>query len=180
MRVFIAINLPEEVKQELEKVKQEIIDSFPQGEGDRVGKWVKKENLHITLLFIGEVKDEKISEICDRVKTAVAQWQSFEVKINKVCYDAVSGGVPRLIWAELEKNKDLECIASSLGNKNFKGHITLARIKQWVWQRIEPEERPEIDRGVGLEFKVESVDVMESKLKRAGPEYNILESIKLK
>ena len=56
---------------------------------------------------------------------------------------------------------------------------TLARIKQWVWKRIEPDERPDVERDLDLSFEVGSIDIMESKLKRSGPEYILLKSIKL-
>jgi 2'-5' RNA ligase len=41
---------------------------------------------------------------------------------------------------------------------------------------IEPEERPEINESIDLAFTVESIEVMESVLKRGGPQYSIIES----
>lgn len=178
-RIFIAINLPEQVKDELEKAKQEIIESFPEEVGKRVGKWARKENLHVTLLFIGSVKDEKVLEVLSRTKQAVNGSKPFVVELDKIVYGAVNRGVPRLIWAEIKHNKDLARLADKLGSKRFRGHITLARVRQWVFKQIEPEERPEIERELDLSFEVKSVDIMESALKRTGAEYKILESIKL-
>lgn len=179
-RIFMAINLPERIKQDLEEVKQGIINLFDMGVGEQVAKWVKKENMHITMQFIGEVKKEQIDQIIKNVEQKVASWQKFKVKIGKVSYGAMNRGVPRLIWANINTNKDLECIANILGNDNFKGHITLARVKQWVWKKIEPDERPDIEQSLDIEFEVESIDIMESKLSRTGPEYKILKSILLK
>jgi 2'-5' RNA ligase len=61
-------------------------------------------------------------------------------------------------------------------NKGFVLHITLARIREWEWKKIEPEERPEINEELDLIFTVESIEVMESELKRGGPEYTVIES----
>ena len=55
-------------------------------------------------------------------------------------------------------------------------HITLGRIRQWEFRKIEPEERPEVDEEINLSFSVETIELMESKLKKTGPEYLVLES----
>ena len=199
-RIFIAINLPEQVKSALYAIEKEIQGSFPEEAGRGVAKWVKPENLHITLLFIGEVREEKIEEICEKVKQTAAQSQPFKIQLKKACYGAVSrgparnaspassakrsfagwrsdaGGVPRLIWAKIENNKSLKQITKSLGNQTFKPHITLARIKQWAWKNIEPDEQPNIEQNLDIAFEAKSIEVIESKLKPKGPEYNILKS----
>ena len=61
----------------------------------------------------------------------------------------------------------------------FISHITLARIKEWVWKGIEPEEQPDIEKEFALEIKVCSIDLMESRLRRSGPEYIALQSFPL-
>ncbi len=183
-RVFVAINLTDGVRDKLEEVKRELIDSFDmaveEGAGNQVAKWVKKDNLHITMQFIGEVDNKQIMEGVRLLpEKKIAGWQKFKVKIGCVSYGAKDKGVPRLIWAEIDGNKDLECIAQMLGNKNFKPHITLGRVRQWVWKKIDPEERPNIEQDLSIEFEVKSIDLMESKLSRTGPSYKILKSIKL-
>lgn len=191
-RIFIAVNLPLEIKKQLAELEETIKSAFPDEIRDRVAKWVRPENLHITLLFIGEVRDEELIQIIETVRAAVRGWQSFEVKFKKVCYGPAKAMPPRLIWLETERNKDLECLAESLGqamlkngilrqleNRPFAGHITLARLNVWVWRKIEPEERPEITQELNRAFPVNSIDIMESALKRTGPEYIILKSEKL-
>ena len=65
-------------------------------------------------------------------------------------------------------------------NHSFKPHVTLARIREWEFRRIELEERPLVEEDISLDFEVNSVEIMESELKRGGPEYVVLESIPLK
>ena len=55
----------------------------------------------------------------------------------------------------------------------------MARIKEWEWRAIEPEERPEVNEAIDLIFTVESIDIMESELTRQGPRYTIIESYQL-
>jgi len=90
---------------------------------------------------------------------------------------------------ELEKEKELlklvgnlqkELFAAGILGKDdkreFSPHITLARINAWLWRQIEPEERPEIEKDIFLNFPIKSIEIMESKLKKGGPVYTILES----
>jgi len=63
--------------------------------------------------------------------------------------------------------------------RKFSPHITLGRIKQWEWRRIEPEEIPAVEKDINLSFSVNSIKIMESVLKRKGPEYTILETYNL-
>ncbi len=59
-------------------------------------------------------------------------------------------------------------------------HITLARIQEWEWKKIEPEERPEVNENIDFIFTVESIEVMESVFKKGGSKYTIIESHNLK
>ena len=183
-RIFIAINLPENIKKTFLNYQAGLFD-FPI-------KWTKKENMHITLIFIGYVKDENIPKICEAVKQACAQHKSFKINLNEICYGPPQKLPPRMIWAKGETLKELinlktdlekSLIKSEIGfiedNKNFHTHITLGRIKAWEWKRIEPEERPDIIQETDLDFEVNSIEVMESTLKRTGAEYNQLLSVKL-
>jgi 2'-5' RNA ligase len=97
-----------------------------------------------------------------------------------------------MIWAVGEKSDNLKVFKEDLLEylkeeirfkpevRGFAPHITLARIKEWQYRQIEPEERPEINEEINLIFTVESVEIMESELTRGGPVYTILESCPLK
>ena len=161
-RVFIAINLPEDIKKKLAGYKER----WP----ELPIRWTKPENLHITLDFIGYVADEELVEICEKTKEIADEHNAFEVKLTQICYGPTDKKPPRMIWAIGEKIKEL----------NLSPHITLGRIRKWEWQRIEPEERPNVDEEIDLSFSVDSIELMESVLKRGGPEYTILESYNLK
>ena len=97
-----------------------------------------------------------------------------------------------MIWASGEKSKEISLFKnhlqeSLLESVNFKPegreftpHITLARLKEWQLKAINPEEQPEISEDINLLFTVESIEVMESVMKKGGPAYEILESCELK
>ena len=191
-RIFIAINLPEKIKTELENLEKEIANLFPPEVSRGMIRWVKKENLHLTLLFIGAVKDEEIPQISQIVKKITQTQKPFSLRFEKLCYGPPKKMPPRLIWLDLEKKPELLTLAEKLKKgvgdsgilkkiekREFSPHITLGRIRTWQWRKIEPEERPEIEREISLDFEVKSIEVMESILKRTGAEYRVLESVKL-
>lgn len=191
-RLFIAINLSDEIKQKLARTEQEIAGLFDQEIRSKLFKWVSKDNLHLTLLFLGAVEEAKLGQLCEIVKRVGEGQKPFAIKFNKICYGPPKIKPPRLIWLEIEKNQELlnlaEAIKKRVGEsgilrkieqRDFSPHITLARIRTWLWRQIEPEERPEVEREPSLGFEVKSVEIMESQLKRAEAEYSVLKSFNL-
>lgn len=183
-RIFIAVNLPEKIKKDLY--------SYSRKWPELPVRWTKSENLHITLEFLGYVSPDEIREIAKIAEETAARHSSFEIKLNKICYGPPDKMPPRMIWAEGEKSKELGALKEDLqqslssarlgsesGERVFKPHITLGRVRAWDFRKIEPEERPEVDEDISLNFNIESVEVMESKLGRGGPEYFVLESCRL-
>lgn len=183
-RVFVAINLPEETKREL--------FSYSEKWPELPAKWTSKDNLHITLEFLGSLTDEELGEVCVTVKEVAEMNECFSLNINKILYGPPKKNPPRMVWAEGEKSKELSQLKNDLQKsllekvrfapeeRTFAPHITLARISAWGLKEMQQEEMPEINESTELVFTVESIEVMESVLKRGGPVYTILESHNLK
>jgi 2'-5' RNA ligase len=183
-RVFIAINLPENLKEKLAKFEK----NFP----ELPAKWVKKENLHLTLVFLGYLKDFHLEKVKEVVKEVGKNFSPFFVSLKRVCFGPPKTSPPRLVWVELEKNEVLEDLVKKLQEKlkenkipfvveerEFLPHITLARIRKWEFQRMDLEERPRINEIIKESFEVKSIEIMESHLKRSGAEYTPLYSVEL-
>ncbi len=194
-RIFIAINFPQEIKRQLLSIQREINSLFSfwqaenEGKSSQIFKWTKAENLHLTLFFLGYLKEGEILNISEAVQKTASKTPPFILEIKNIAYGPLEKkDSPRMIWAICRpsheiKNlfEDLEKEFSALGlreseNHKFSPHITLARIRQWLWQRIEPEERPQIEKEINLSLPVQSIEIMESKLKRIGPDYTIIKS----
>ena len=186
-RVFIAINLPKNIR--------ERISSYQKGIGHFPIKWVKEDSLHITLIFLGYLKDEEVARICEITREFTLRAEPFSIELNKIGYGPAGKMPPRMIWLSGEKSQELANFRASLeneifsafgknysegGTKQFSPHITLGRIRQWEWRRIDPDEMPQVEEEVSLDFEARSIEVMESHLKRGGSEYVILESCPLK
>lgn len=194
-RIFIAINLPENVKKKLQEYQRKWVD-LPV-------RFTKKDSLHLTILFIGYVNDEQTLEVCRNIRTIGKKHLPFELCFNRICLGP-PGKSPRLIWLEGEKNealinlkRDIEGIMALGQNdsrafaeiekelKIFIPHITLARIRQIEWRKLEIS--PQINKDISISVPVNSIEVMESPLKpsfakaskgrRGGAEYLVLESV---
>jgi RNA 2',3'-cyclic 3'-phosphodiesterase len=171
-RAFVAIDLPKDVKEKLREKQEELKNLF---EGDAV-KWVKEENLHITLLFLGVVKDkEKTVEELSKIKE-----KPFLVELQDLLYFPEDKKDAKMIWVKVE-SQDLKSLAEKIGGSSeITPHITLGRIRRWEWQKISLELTPEIQEHLGLSFKVDSFFLIESKTRRTGPDYDIIKEFKLK
>lgn len=185
-RIFIAINLPEKIRNQLVNYQKK----WP----ELPIRWTKKDNLHITLVFIGYVKDEEIPEICQIVEEIAGKNNIFTISLNKIVYAPPKKMPPRMVWVSGEKSEQLtklqrasenSLLASPLrgdikqGKRLYSPHVTLGRIKRWDFKQLEIEERPNINEDVSFSFEVNSIEIMESQLKRTGAEYTVLESVPL-
>lgn len=182
-RIFIAINLSENVKDKFQEYQRKWAD-LPV-------RWTKRNSLHLTLVFIGYVSDEEMAQICKITREAARKHEPFNIEFERIILGP-PGKPARMIWVEgkfseeLAKFKnDLENALMNSGNsgfrdvetRGFRPHITLARIRQFEWREL--PEKPVIDEKISIIVPIDSVDVMESELKRDGAEYTVLESAPL-
>jgi len=170
-RVFIAIDLPDDIKDGILEVlsiwKNKL--KFPI-------RWIKPENWHLTLVFLGYQQIEDIKLIEEKIKPIVSTFKNFEINLDKIIYGP-PGKPPRMIWVKAqspEYNVLKESIESGLIKAGIKfkkeirspnPHLTLARFQESI--RIFPEINTQVD----LSFKVEKIVLMESQLKSSGAEY---------
>jgi 2'-5' RNA ligase len=183
-RIFLAINLPENVKRKLLTFKEKY-QEIP-------AKWVRAENLHVTLLFLGNLDDNQLTQAIKIVQEVCEKQKPFVINFKKACFSQSQSGIPRMVWVEGEGDATLFSLQKKLEakifnldsfkykekeNRSFFFHVTLARIRQWEFQKL--EEIPEINESLNLRFEVNTIEIMESELKKGGPEYTVLDSFEL-
>jgi 2'-5' RNA ligase len=154
-------------------------------------KWTPEENIHITLVFLGDMNDVQVGEICMIAKEVASKHSAIDIALNHVGYGPDNKVPPKMVWASGEKNPALSALKKELEEallekvhfvpekRGFSPHVTLARITAFAWRAIEPEERPEVNELTDLLFTAESIEVMESEMGKGGPHYTIIESIQL-
>mgnify|MGYP001083213887 CR=1 FL=1 len=176
-RIFIAIPIPEKIKDDLLSFKEDF-SYLP-------AKWVKKENIHLTLFFLGYLKnEEKIKKVMEITQKICQHQLSFFLSAQKV--EFFPKNKPRLLWVRLNfsdelfslrKKMEKEFLINSIPfeKENFLPHITLARIKQWQLRTLE-EPVSLSEKQIDFSFEVSLLEVIESKLKPQGPDYFLLKS----
>lgn len=182
-RLFIAVNLPENVKNNLFKFREK----WPELERGTIN-WVKTQNLHITLAFLGYQTDDEMYEICQIMQQVGKRHEPFFVKLERIITGPPKA-TPRMFWAEGEKSEKLADLQKDLEetiagrvyfkqeNRAYRSHITLARFKYEAAKKV--KERGKVDEPLNNQIPVERIDLMQSILKRIGPEYTVLESVEL-
>jgi len=187
-RIFISIGLPESVKNKLVSYQEEISNSFMHFNDFCPVKWTKKHNLHITLFFVGYVELDELVQVFEAVEKIVKNHNSFKIDLKSISYGPKEKS-PKMVWANGENSPELGKLQAELEKElldvrqpdnSFIPHITLGRIVQWQFKKIEPEERPDISKDISLSLNVDSIEIMESELKKGGAHYIVLKSIPLK
>lgn len=172
MRVFISLELPDEVKKNIDKSIAELKKT------EAKVKWVKAENLHITLKFLGELKQENFEGITKAAEKA-AGFGSFKIKFQNL------GSFPGIVWVGTDEeggdslcklakvlDQALEKIGFEKEKREFKAHITVGRIKKG--------KMPKVDKGQNFgEALVDRICIMKSTLTPKGPVYEKLKEVKL-
>ncbi len=176
-KIFISINISPKIKKRL-FLATEKWRSFPV-------KWIKENNLHITLFFLGYIETESIPEICQKVREVCEGKDVFDLDFLKIEL-APDISDPQYIWASGEQSEELknihEEIEKSLGifsssRKIFCPHITLGRLRKKKWMEL--EKKPEISEASSFSIPVESIDIMASDFGEGDSEYSIIESCPL-
>jgi 2'-5' RNA ligase len=184
-RLFIAVNLPEKIKNRLAPCQ----NNWP----ELPAKWTKPENLHITLLFLGNVAEQDIPAALEIVKNAAQKYPPMNLKLAKITYGPPQKIPPRMVWIMAEKNETLTSLKKDIEqelidqnvhfqieDRGFVPHITFAGLNNFELRQIEPEEVPQIDEEINFDFEAKTIELMESHAKKAGAEYDVLGSFELK
>ena len=185
IRVFVAININLEIREYLSSLRNSI--DIPQSKI----KWVGKNNLHITLKFLGYQPPEKIKLISSGLKEISHKHNSFKIKISPYMGVFPNYKMPRIIWVgigegtnELKKlYNSVEIILFKKGfereSKEFSGHITIGRIKYFKKGNNLNNILEKIDIKT-MSQKIKSIELMKSNLTPKGPIYSVLEKYPLK
>lgn len=173
-RLFVAVELPDELRSRVHSLAGELTE-------DGV-KPVEEHNIHLTLKFLGDVPEEKVAEVKERLEGV--KFKSFGCRVAGV------GVFPsldyiRVVWAGLECGEMLKLAAevekalSGIGKREdrpFSSHVTIARVKRKIDVKDFLEKHGGEDFG---EFKVSEFVLMQSELGRNGPKYTPLKRFTL-
>lgn len=134
LRLFVGVDLPDDIKDKLGAVEDELNTFVPSG------KWIRRENLHLTLKFLGYCEEERVEEINEKIRKVAQERQTFDFRLH------ILGAFPslkraRILWAGINEGatefqtvqEEIDKVLLELGfapeERKFHPHITLARLK---------------------------------------------------
>src|ERR1700730_993992 len=94
-RLFLAIPLPDTVKEALVAY----LEPYQKQEALQHSRWVTFDNLHVTTLFLGDVLEENIPKIQEKLQAELGKIEPFELIFEKITF-APSQRRPHMIWAK--------------------------------------------------------------------------------
>ena len=184
IRTFIGVDLGKAIREQTVAL---------QGVLARTGtevKWVEPENLHVTLLFLGEADDREVAKVCRIVADSAARLPAFLMKVETVgCFP--NPHRPRILWVGVGEGAQplcalhdaLEIPLKELGyrreERRYTPHITLGRVRS---DRPTEKLAAALAKHAGWrggETTVREVLVMSSELTAQGPVYTVLSRAEL-
>jgi 2'-5' RNA ligase len=185
VRLFVAINLPHEVRREIVAATSAVRDTAPEL------SWVREPSLHLTLKFFGEQPAERLEAIQGAVAAVAGRHRELLMTLGSI------GAFPnfrraRVVWLGVEHDPRLELlhhdvevacerIGFEVEGRAFRPHLTLARIKQPLDEpRLRALSRAAKQTDFRTDFIIRSIDLMQSEPGPAGSVYTTLLSAALR
>jgi len=181
MRLFVALDLPEDVRRGLHDLMGSLKKACPNA------RWVHPESMHITLKFIGHVPDEK-REAIEQALLRIVAAEPVDIAFRGLGFFP-NERRPKVLWCGVQASPNLAALAADIENalepagveresRAYVPHLTLARIDQ------EKAGRTGVEKLVKACLELGATDfgsahatefyLYESVLKRSGAEYTKL------
>jgi 2'-5' RNA ligase len=179
MRTFIAIELPQEIRDYLKKIQENLKES-----GADV-KWVAPQNIHLTLKFLGELDQQKLKEISHILEDVAKEKKSFSLELAGVGAFPDTN-YPRVIWVGLaagnEETKEIAelleekiaCLGIAKEDRPFSAHLTLGRIRSGLNRIKLVQALNAWTQSETSQFRAQKITLFKSTLTPKGPVYEIL------
>jgi RNA 2',3'-cyclic 3'-phosphodiesterase len=179
VRLFIAIEIPQTIRSNFESLLKEFRAIAP-----RV-KWVRPENLHVTLKFLGETESAKLGPL-QNVLSGIRSTEPVNLDFRGLGFFPHEKR-PRVFWAGMEASTSLKVLAADIDHavhrlgfpleeRPFTPHLTLSRFQP---PGIPPKLLQAIQEKGAQAFgslRTREIHLIESKLKPTGAEYTTVQT----
>jgi 2'-5' RNA ligase len=182
LRLFVAINLPEELRASLTAAQrhlQRMLAEYPM-------RWSKPEGFHLTLKFLGDTESDRLDMIAQSLALVAARHTPFELSVGGIGVFP-NARRPNVLWIGVHDEKhrlrhlaaDVDKAMAQLGwrreKRPFNGHLTLARVKKYAGGKDRRALGETVAMVHGYDalgvLPVRSISVMRSQLKPNGAIY---------
>lgn len=183
IRLFIAIDLPEAVKDLLAETAVHMSQNSP----NRAVRWVTREQMHLTLRFLGDTAVAQLPSLQNELTQLAARHQPFQLRLQSLGAFP-NQKRPRVVWAGLagdlaplrKMQAELEDRVVALGwereKRPFSPHLTLGRVKDAGQVRRLNWEVALVEVG----FEVTAVQLVQSELRPSGAVYTVRQTAVLR
>ena len=183
LRTFISIPIPNEVR-----TKKNMLYSTLEKSPANIN-WVKNEQLHLTIKFLGHTPELLFDEIKDGLCNIASSIRPFDLIIDKTgCFPVPER--PRVLWLGIDGNIEtlsnlftnvenkMEELGFSSQDQDYFPHVTLARVK--YPQKYTPDVSTFLNSSYDpIDFKADRVQFLSSELLPTGTVYTLLGSFPL-
>lgn len=184
MRLFVALEIPAAIRATLAAFIAELRELASRS-GDRRPRWVRPENLHVTLKFMGEVAPAKLEGLREAL-AGVRSSSVVEIHFRGLGFFPDEKR-PRVFWAGLAASPNLTTLAADVDRavatqgippetRAFAPHLTLARFEPpGLGEPVRTAIQKNESRDFGW-FRTRELHLIESKLQRSGAQYTSVHS----
>jgi RNA 2',3'-cyclic 3'-phosphodiesterase len=181
VRLFIAIEIPENIRTGFASLLNEFRAIAPQV------KWVRAENLHVTLKFLGETDSAKLGALQNEL-TTIRSAQPVNLEFRSLGFFP-NDKRPRVFWAGMEASANLKSLAADvdqathrlgfpLEERPFTPHLTLARFPlSGIPPKLLQASQEKSAQTFGS-LSTREFHLIESKLKPTGAEYTTVQTFR--
>lgn len=188
MRTFIAIELPEDIKEAIGRLQDKLKRS-----GADV-KWVAPANIHLTLKFLGEIDEQTKNMVSEAVSLIGADTPDFSMRLGSIgAFPSLRS--PRVLWIGLSQGNEqaravferieaaLEKCAIPKETRPFASHITIARVRgknniRGLIDILTGQDK--ITEDIREVFQAGKITFFKSTLTPRGPVYEVLQAASLR
>ncbi|MGB7746664.1 MAG: RNA 2',3'-cyclic phosphodiesterase [Verrucomicrobiia bacterium] len=188
LRLFIAIPVPEPVRDEIIRVQREMQPLAPHG----AARWTRPDQFHLTLRFLGDVPVAGLEQLKESVNAVCRSARSLQLRAGGIGFFP-NPHSPRVVWVGIDDQAGLlddlqkrietavRPFTAEPGEKHFSGHVTLGRLKNLKppdTRKLAAHAQTVKDRMFG-EWMAHEIEIIRSELSPGGARHTTLAAFRL-
>jgi len=140
IRLFVALNIPEEIKKKIIEMRRNLINQIPGNQYEKL-RWEPEEKYHLTLKFIGDIDNSIVGEITNSLDF-IREYKKVNCELTKFGF-FYNKRVLKILWIGFKVDESLNKLVEELNKRlqsasggsiladkrEFRAHLTLLRIK---------------------------------------------------